>query len=166
MNTPSMRNQYSMRIEWEPLGGVYVATVPELPGCLTHGRSHLDALHQGRDAIESWIDAKRSWRRPIPGPRVGPRWVPPFLRSDELTFLRSGEPIELDRYSLDIVWQPDDSVFLVIVRELLACQATGETDDEAVIRGLDAVERWIQTRNLQPIPRPKHYDLEMAKVPA
>lgn len=60
---------YSMLIEWEPLGGVYVVTVPELPGCRTHGHTLEEAVRQGRDAIETWIDGSRYWGRTIPEPR-------------------------------------------------------------------------------------------------
>ncbi len=60
---------YSMIVEWEPEGSVYVVTVPELPGCRTHGITRQEAVSQGRDAIESWIDAARHWGRPIPPPK-------------------------------------------------------------------------------------------------
>ena len=60
---------YSMILEWEPQGNVYVVTVPELPGCRTHGATLEEAVRQGREAIEAWIEAKRFWGRPIPAPR-------------------------------------------------------------------------------------------------
>ena len=62
--------RYSMIIEWEPVGGVYVVTVPELPGCKTHGATYEEAVRQGQDAIESWIDAVRYWGHEIPPPVV------------------------------------------------------------------------------------------------
>ena len=52
-------DHYSMVIEWEPVGGVFVVTIPELPGCQTHGATCAEAVRQGRDAMESWIDAMR-----------------------------------------------------------------------------------------------------------
>jgi predicted RNase H-like HicB family nuclease len=61
--------RYSMIIEWEPEGAVYVVTVPELPGCRTHGETYEEAVQQGQDAIEGWIEAMRHWGRPVPGPR-------------------------------------------------------------------------------------------------
>ena len=61
--------RYSMILEWEPEGGVYVVTVPELPGCQTHGATLIEAVKQGRDAIESWIDVARELGRPVPPPR-------------------------------------------------------------------------------------------------
>lgn len=61
---------YSMIIEWDPEDQIYVARVPELPGCVTHGKTYEEAVKQGQDAIESWIEAARAWGNPIPPPRV------------------------------------------------------------------------------------------------
>ena len=61
---------YSMVIQWSDLDNVYIVTVPELPGCKTHGKTFEEAVQQGKDAIESWIDAMEAWGRPRPAPRV------------------------------------------------------------------------------------------------
>ena len=61
---------YSMVLEWDPQGRIYVVDVPELPGCHTHGRTRVEAVRQGHDAIASWIGAARAWGRPVPAPRV------------------------------------------------------------------------------------------------
>ena len=63
-------DHYSMRIEWSDEDRVYIVTVPELPGCKTHGETYEVAVRQARDALESWIDAARAWGREIPSPRV------------------------------------------------------------------------------------------------
>jgi HicB_like antitoxin of bacterial toxin-antitoxin system len=47
-------------------------TVPELPGCRTHGRTYEEAVQQGKDAIRSWIEASRAWGDPIPPRKL---WV-------------------------------------------------------------------------------------------
>lgn len=60
---------YSMILEWEPQGGVYVLTVPELPGCRTHGATREEAVKNGREVIELWIDSAREDGDPIPPPR-------------------------------------------------------------------------------------------------
>ena len=62
-------DHYSMVLEWDPHDRIYIVTVPELPGCRTHGDTPEEAVRQGRDAIEGWIDAMRYWGRPIPRPR-------------------------------------------------------------------------------------------------
>ena len=63
-------HRYSMSIEWDPEDEIYVATVPELPGCRTHGMSHEEAVKQALDAIESWLDAARAEGQEIPAPRM------------------------------------------------------------------------------------------------
>jgi predicted RNase H-like HicB family nuclease len=59
-----------MVIEWDQDDRIFVVTVPELPGCRTHGRTYEEAVRQAQDAIESWIDAAEAEGAPIPAPRV------------------------------------------------------------------------------------------------
>ena len=61
---------YSMIIQWSDEDNAYLVTVPELPGCVTHGATYEEAVRQGQDAIESWIEANRAWGRPIPAPHT------------------------------------------------------------------------------------------------
>jgi predicted RNase H-like HicB family nuclease len=58
-----------MVIEWEPQDRIFVVTVPELHGCVTHGRTYEEAVCQGRDAIEGWVDAARAHGEELPHPR-------------------------------------------------------------------------------------------------
>ncbi len=62
--------QYSMNIQYDPVSHIYVVTVPELPGCRTHGRTYEEAVSQGQDAIISWLDDAKAMGDPIPPPRV------------------------------------------------------------------------------------------------
>ncbi len=61
---------YSMIIQWDPNDKIYVVTVPELPGCMTHGHTHEEAIKQGEDAIESWLLVAQELGRPIPTPKT------------------------------------------------------------------------------------------------
>lgn len=65
-----MGERYSMVIEWSDEDRAFIVTVPELPGCQSHGSTYEEAVRQGQDAIESWIDACRAAGRQIPAPRV------------------------------------------------------------------------------------------------
>ncbi|MEO7020238.1 MAG: type II toxin-antitoxin system HicB family antitoxin [Ktedonobacteraceae bacterium] len=62
--------RYSMIIQWSDVDQAYIVTVPELPGCRTHGSSYEEAIQQGQDAIESWIMAALADNDPIPAPQV------------------------------------------------------------------------------------------------
>jgi predicted RNase H-like HicB family nuclease len=61
---------YSMVIAWSDEDGAYIVTVPELPGCVTHGATYEEAVRQGQDAIDSWIDACKARGNPVPQPQV------------------------------------------------------------------------------------------------
>lgn len=56
----------------EPLsaedGGGFIATVPDLPGCMSDGETAEAALANVRDAIAAWIEEARALRRPVPAP--------------------------------------------------------------------------------------------------
>lgn len=51
-------------------GGGFLATVPDLPGCMSDGETPQEALSNVQDAIESWIEAARDMGRDIPEPSL------------------------------------------------------------------------------------------------
>ncbi|WP_223258493.1 type II toxin-antitoxin system HicB family antitoxin [Thermogemmatispora tikiterensis] len=59
-----------MYIQWSAEDQAYVVTVPELPGCQTHGSTYEEAIRRGQEAIESWISAALAMREPLPPPRT------------------------------------------------------------------------------------------------
>jgi predicted RNase H-like HicB family nuclease len=61
-------DHYSMIIQWDKDDRIYVVTVPELPGCMTHGKTYEEAIRQGQDAIASWIMVAKELGRQIPTP--------------------------------------------------------------------------------------------------
>jgi antitoxin HicB len=65
-----MKLEYPVRIE--PLsqsdGGGYLATVPDLPGCMSDGETPEEALRNVQEAIASWIDSAKEWGQDIPEP--------------------------------------------------------------------------------------------------
>ncbi len=66
--------RYSMMIEWSDADAAYIVTVPELPGCRTHGATTVEAVEMGREAIEGWLDAQRTRGRTVPSPRTYDRF--------------------------------------------------------------------------------------------
>ena len=67
---PVEPQQYSMLIEWSDEDDAYIVTVPELPGCMTHGATYAEAVRQGEAAIATWLSTARKWGDPIPALRV------------------------------------------------------------------------------------------------
>lgn len=61
---------YSMNIQWSNRDNAYIVTVPELPGCKTHGETYKEAVNNGIEAIEAWIEDAIKDGDPIPEPRV------------------------------------------------------------------------------------------------
>jgi antitoxin HicB len=56
----------------EPLpeaeGGGFIATVPDLPGCMSDGGTPEEALTNVRDAIAAWIEEARAIGQEVPPP--------------------------------------------------------------------------------------------------
>ena len=69
MSQQDTYGRYSVILEWDPRDDVYIATVPELPGCQTHGTTLEEAVKHIQEVIELWIDAAREWGDVIPPPR-------------------------------------------------------------------------------------------------
>lgn len=57
--------RYTVVFEQEPDGG-YVVTVPALPGCVSQGDTHAEALANIREAIGAYIEALKIAGDPIP----------------------------------------------------------------------------------------------------
>lgn len=58
----------SPNICWSDDDQVFVAEVPELPGCMAHGDTPAKALANVNDAIQLWIDTAKEFGDPIPEP--------------------------------------------------------------------------------------------------
>jgi predicted RNase H-like HicB family nuclease len=57
----------------EPLsedGGGFLATVPELPGCMSDGETRAEAFANVEDAIATWIYRAHKAGEPIPEPQL------------------------------------------------------------------------------------------------
>jgi antitoxin HicB len=63
-----MKLEYAVRIERlvDSDGGGYLATVPDLPGCMSDGETPEEALKNVQDAIASWIEAAKEWKLDVP----------------------------------------------------------------------------------------------------
>lgn len=64
-----MATKYEIIIYWSEEDNVYLAEVPELPGCMADGVSYQNALENAEVIIQEWIETARELGRRIPEPR-------------------------------------------------------------------------------------------------
>ena len=60
---------YEMIVWWSDEDDAYVVEVPELPGCMAHGKSRQEAIQNAEDAISLWVKTAEEDRLEIPKPR-------------------------------------------------------------------------------------------------
>jgi predicted RNase H-like HicB family nuclease len=61
--------KYEIIIYWDNQDRIYIADVPELPGCSAHGKTYDEALKNAKDAIQLWIDTAKEFGDPVPEPK-------------------------------------------------------------------------------------------------
>ena len=62
-------HKYEIILYWSEEDQVFVAEVPELPGCIAHGKSQEATLANTLDAVQLWIDTANEFGDPIPEPK-------------------------------------------------------------------------------------------------
>jgi len=60
---------YEIILYWSEEDGVFVAEVPELPGCMAHGKTQEAALANAKDAMRLWIETAGEFGDAIPQPK-------------------------------------------------------------------------------------------------
>ena len=63
-------HKYETIIYWSNEDQVFIAEVPELPGCMAHGETKSAALANADEAIQLWIDTAKEFGDLIPKPKV------------------------------------------------------------------------------------------------
>jgi predicted RNase H-like HicB family nuclease len=63
---------YHINLFWSEDDGLWIADVPDLRGCTTHGRTRTEAIQNAAEAIEGWLETARSAGFDIPEPRYRP----------------------------------------------------------------------------------------------
>jgi predicted RNase H-like HicB family nuclease len=62
--------KYELVVYWSAEDDVFAVEVPDLPGCMAHGKTPAEAATNAQDAIELWIDTAREDGDPVPEPRA------------------------------------------------------------------------------------------------
>ncbi|HEX2204876.1 MAG TPA: type II toxin-antitoxin system HicB family antitoxin [Longimicrobium sp.] len=61
-------SKHEIVVVWSERDHVFIADVPDLPGCRTHGTTRADALRNAEEAIALWIETAKEFGDPVPGP--------------------------------------------------------------------------------------------------
>ena len=62
-------SQYEMIIYWDNQDKIFVVDVPELPGCMAHGKSKKEAIGNAEKAVDFWIKTAIEDGIQIPEPK-------------------------------------------------------------------------------------------------
>ena len=61
--------KYEIILYWSNEDNLYIAEIPELPGCMADGNNYSEALQNAQVVIEEWIETAKTLGREIPVPR-------------------------------------------------------------------------------------------------
>jgi predicted RNase H-like HicB family nuclease len=61
--------KYEIIVFWSSEDNAFVAEVPELPGCMSDGKTYQEALSNAEKIIEEWMETATKLGRPIPEPK-------------------------------------------------------------------------------------------------
>ena len=59
-------HKYELVIYWSTDDGTIVVEIPELPGCMTDGKTYDEAVKNAEVAIQEWIDTAAELGREVP----------------------------------------------------------------------------------------------------
>lgn len=62
-------SQYEMIIYWDKQDKIFVVDIPELVGCMAHGKTKKEAIDNAEEAINLWIATANEDNIIVPQPR-------------------------------------------------------------------------------------------------
>ena len=64
-----MNSRYELVVYWSQDDDCFVVEVPELPGCMSDGKSYQEAVSNVEAVIAEWIETAQALGRSIPEPK-------------------------------------------------------------------------------------------------
>ena len=61
--------KYEIIVYWSEEDRLYVAEIPELPGCMADGKTYDEALENVTQVIKEWLETAKDLGRVIPKPK-------------------------------------------------------------------------------------------------
>lgn len=63
-------SKYSVIIQYDDIDKIYVASIPELQGCMAHGETQEEAFREVNIVRDMWIETAKEEGLPIPEPHL------------------------------------------------------------------------------------------------
>ncbi len=96
--------EYKVEIAFSPEDDSFVARIPELPGCVTHGDSQQEALKMAYEAIEVYLESLIDAGKEVPTPMARKKFsgniplrIDPVLHRD-IALKADGENLSVNKY--------------------------------------------------------------------
>ena len=62
--------EYSVLIQYDNRDKIYVASIPELQGCMAHGNTQEEAIIEIKIALELWLEEAKESNKILPQPML------------------------------------------------------------------------------------------------
>ena len=62
--------KYSVLVQYDIRDKIYVASIPELKGCIAHGKTQEEAMQEIKTALELWIETAKENNVSVPEPML------------------------------------------------------------------------------------------------
>ena len=62
-------HKYEIILYWSEEDRVFIAEVPELPGCMAHGDTQESALNNANEGVQLWIETAHEFGDHVPEPK-------------------------------------------------------------------------------------------------
>lgn len=62
--------KYAVYIQWSEVDNCYIASIPELPGCMADGKTQEEVLQNLQVIAKEWIETAIEMGRKVPEPVV------------------------------------------------------------------------------------------------
>lgn len=63
-------SKYSVLIQYDDIDQIYIASIPELQGCMAHGKTQEEAFREVNIVRDMWIQTALEEGLPIPEPHL------------------------------------------------------------------------------------------------
>lgn len=97
------KSKYEIILYWNDEDKVFVAEVPELAGCMAHGKTQEMARRKAKQAMQLWSDTAREFGDPIPEPKIASDTNALWIKEAERRFKEIQDGIAVCKPAEDVL---------------------------------------------------------------